>query len=181
MLHRPPWLIGLILGLILLSIAPAFVPSLRTPIAAIGVIALWGGCCIALSTYLWGRPRPTECATDRTPTPSPQPQQPVIRIPSVIGGGNFALSMHTFLGMVERYGGTLRSRLVSEEDIELIFDVCFTEPVILEFNGERDSFDTGDSIHLTWMLHANPNPDGQGDLSPELLTRFRASRPHRIP
>lgn len=71
--------------------------------------------------------------------------------------GDTALRLHRFLGLVTEHGGQVTSRLVSEEDIELCFEVG---PVQVETRvvGWREpvTLMPGDRVRFRYMLHLAP-------------------------
>lgn len=85
--------------------------------------------------------------------------------------GTLALKTHKCFQLVQKYGGSVSSTLVSEEDIQLDFMVGpVFEPMRVEIEGrETQDMLKGDSILLHYRMHFE---DEKHAMRESILSRF---------
>lgn len=84
------------------------------------------------------------------------------------------LTLHLLLELMNETGGHVRSRLVSEEDIELDF-LCpnVREDITVGYQSGPITLFPGDTLSVRWQLHITKD----GPMSPEFGQRFQKPRP----
>jgi hypothetical protein len=82
--------------------------------------------------------------------------------------GSSCLRLHLLLELMNHGGGSVSSRLVSEEDIELKFTCPITEDLVVQDAGGEFNLIAGDTLVATWKLHVN----GDEPMASEHAVRF---------
>lgn len=91
----------------------------------------------------------------------------------VVADRNIAMGIHALCEYGRRYGGTLATRLVSEDDLEMIWECPVsveTELIRVYFSGLEDAtrLYPGDTLRCVWALFLGLTEP----LSPERKRRF---------
>lgn len=92
----------------------------------------------------------------------------------IVADRNLAMGVHALCEYCRLYGGTLATRLVSEDDIEMIWECPVrveTELIRISFSGITDTtrLYPGDSLRCSWALNLHLTQP----MSPDAQARFR--------